>query len=45
MLIAQWQYAVTRKDMAETFSFEEFKEVLSEFVRYVILFTSKVHHM
>lgn len=28
MLIAQWQYAVTRKDMAETFSFEDFKEVL-----------------
>lgn len=27
MLIAQWQYAVTRKDMAETFSFEDFKEV------------------
>ncbi|KAF8400985.1 hypothetical protein HHK36_014288 [Tetracentron sinense] len=26
MLIAQWQEAVTRKDMAETFSFEEFKE-------------------
>lgn len=28
MLIAQWQYAVTRKDTAETFSFEDFKEVL-----------------
>ncbi|XP_042480547.1 uncharacterized protein LOC122061370 [Macadamia integrifolia] len=27
MLIAQWQEAVTRKDMVETFSFEEFKEV------------------
>ncbi|CAN6682375.1 unnamed protein product [Malus baccata var. baccata] len=26
MLIAQWQYAVTRKDMAETFSFKDFKE-------------------
>ncbi|XP_043712229.1 uncharacterized protein LOC122661006 [Telopea speciosissima] len=26
MLIAQWQEAVTRKDMVETFSFEEFKE-------------------
>ncbi|KAF3447523.1 hypothetical protein FNV43_RR12709 [Rhamnella rubrinervis] len=26
MLIAQWQYAVTRKDVAETFSFEDFKE-------------------
>ncbi|XP_004291035.1 PREDICTED: uncharacterized protein LOC101307554 [Fragaria vesca subsp. vesca] len=26
MLLAQWQYAVTRKDMAETFSFEDFKE-------------------
>ncbi|MFQ6638515.1 hypothetical protein Gotur_017076 [Gossypium turneri] len=26
MLIAQYQYAVTRKDMVETFSFEEFKE-------------------
>ncbi|KAL6344525.1 hypothetical protein AAG906_002430 [Vitis piasezkii] len=26
MLIAQWQYAVTRKDMAKTFSFEDFKE-------------------
>ncbi|KAK9208220.1 hypothetical protein WN944_000574 [Citrus x changshan-huyou] len=27
MLISQWQYAVTRKDMAETFSFKDFKEV------------------
>jgi hypothetical protein len=27
MLIAQWQYAVTRVDMAETFSFKDFKEV------------------
>ncbi|PIA56420.1 hypothetical protein AQUCO_00700622v1 [Aquilegia coerulea] len=27
MLIAQWQNAVTRKDNAERFSFEEFKEV------------------
>ena len=27
MLIAQYQYAVTRKDMVETFSFEDFKEV------------------
>ncbi|KAJ0090876.1 hypothetical protein Patl1_13020 [Pistacia atlantica] len=26
MLIAQWQYAVTRKDMAEKFSFKDFKE-------------------
>ncbi|KAL9443285.1 hypothetical protein AB3S75_016611 [Citrus x aurantiifolia] len=26
MLISQWQYAVTRKDMAETFSFKDFKE-------------------
>ncbi|KAA8521285.1 hypothetical protein F0562_011969 [Nyssa sinensis] len=26
MLIAQWQSAVTRKDMAETFSFKAFKE-------------------
>ncbi|XP_062101094.1 uncharacterized protein LOC133807005 [Humulus lupulus] len=26
MLMAQWQYAVTRKDMAETFSFKDFKE-------------------
>ncbi|PRQ27952.1 hypothetical protein RchiOBHm_Chr6g0310851 [Rosa chinensis] len=26
MLLAQWQYAVTRKDMAETFSFKDFKE-------------------
>ncbi|KAG4144549.1 hypothetical protein ERO13_D05G044300v2 [Gossypium hirsutum] len=26
MLFAQYQYAVTRKDMVETFSFEEFKE-------------------
>ncbi|TQD77463.1 hypothetical protein C1H46_037000 [Malus baccata] len=26
MLIAQWQYAVTRKDMVETFSFKDFKE-------------------
>lgn len=26
MLIAQWQYAVTRVDMAETFSFKDFKE-------------------
>ncbi|KAK9273985.1 hypothetical protein L1049_018799 [Liquidambar formosana] len=26
MLIAQWQDAVTRKDMAETFSFKDFKE-------------------
>ncbi|KAF8388831.1 hypothetical protein HHK36_025511 [Tetracentron sinense] len=26
MLIAQWQEAVTRKDLAETFSFKEFKE-------------------
>ncbi|XP_050220330.1 uncharacterized protein LOC126670605 [Mercurialis annua] len=26
MLIAQWQYAVTRKDTADTFSFQEFKE-------------------
>jgi len=29
MLIAQWQDAVTRKDLAEEFSFSEFKEVLS----------------
>lgn len=28
ILIAQWQYAVTRKDMAKTFSFEDFKEVM-----------------
>ncbi|KAJ7958347.1 hypothetical protein O6P43_019089 [Quillaja saponaria] len=27
MLIAQWQYAVTRKDMAEGFSFKDFKEL------------------
>lgn len=27
MLIAQWQEAVTRRDMAELFSFEDFKEV------------------
>jgi hypothetical protein len=27
MLIAQWQYAVTRLDMAETFSFKDLKEV------------------
>ncbi|KAK6912804.1 hypothetical protein RJ641_022405 [Dillenia turbinata] len=26
MLVTQWQEAVTRKDMAETFSFKEFKE-------------------
>ncbi|KAM5566015.1 hypothetical protein ABKV19_019821 [Rosa sericea] len=26
MLLAQWQYAVTRKDMAQTFSFKDFKE-------------------
>ncbi|GLT97279.1 hypothetical protein SLE2022_148520 [Rubroshorea leprosula] len=26
MLIAQWQHAVTRKDMADTFSFEDFKK-------------------
>ncbi|CAK9180006.1 unnamed protein product [Ilex paraguariensis] len=26
MLIAQWQHAVTRKDLAETFSFRDFKE-------------------
>ncbi|KAJ4708187.1 hypothetical protein OWV82_018174 [Melia azedarach] len=26
MLISQWQHAVTRKDMAETFSFKDFKE-------------------
>ncbi|XP_024460076.2 uncharacterized protein LOC7470705 isoform X4 [Populus trichocarpa] len=26
MLISQWQYAVTRVDMAETFSFKDFKE-------------------
>ncbi|XP_059453883.1 uncharacterized protein LOC132184316 isoform X2 [Corylus avellana] len=26
MLIAQWQYGVTRKDMAEAFSFKDFKE-------------------
>ncbi|KAG8635941.1 uncharacterized protein LOC110603745 isoform X2 [Manihot esculenta] len=26
MLIAQWQHAVTRKDMAKTFSFKDFKE-------------------
>ncbi|XP_037496934.1 uncharacterized protein LOC105638155 isoform X2 [Jatropha curcas] len=26
MLVAQWQYAVTRMDMAETFSFKDFKE-------------------
>ncbi|KAJ9168235.1 hypothetical protein P3X46_019785 [Hevea brasiliensis] len=26
MLIAQWQYAVTRMDMAETFSFKDFKK-------------------
>lgn len=28
MLIAQWQYGVTRKDMVEAFSFEDFKKVL-----------------
>ena len=27
ILIAQWQYAVTRKDMVEAFSFKDFKEV------------------
>ncbi|GFZ16674.1 hypothetical protein Acr_25g0010830 [Actinidia rufa] len=27
MLIAQWQNALTRKDMVETFSFKDFKEV------------------
>lgn len=27
MLVAQWQDAVTRRDMAELFSFEDFKEV------------------
>ncbi|KAI9192463.1 hypothetical protein LWI28_023214 [Acer negundo] len=26
MLISQWQYAVTRKDMAETFSFKDFEK-------------------
>uniref|UniRef100_A0A2K1WW79 Uncharacterized protein n=1 Tax=Populus trichocarpa TaxID=3694 RepID=A0A2K1WW79_POPTR len=26
ILIAQWQYAVTRLDMAETFSFKDLKE-------------------
>ncbi|GAV69107.1 hypothetical protein CFOL_v3_12608 [Cephalotus follicularis] len=26
MLISQWQYAVTRKDMVNTFTFEDFKE-------------------
>lgn len=26
MLMAQWQYGVTRKDLAETFSFKDFKE-------------------
>ncbi|KAF6142167.1 hypothetical protein GIB67_037085, partial [Kingdonia uniflora] len=30
ILIAQWQDAVTRKDMAETFSFDEFKEIHEE---------------
>ena len=28
MLIAQWQNAVTRKDVVETYSFSDFKEVL-----------------
>jgi len=29
MLIAQWQDAVTRKDLAEEFSFNEFRKVWS----------------
>lgn len=32
MLMAQWQEAVTRKDMAETFSFKCFKEVYSRII-------------
>lgn len=32
MLAAQWQYGVTRKDKAETFSFKEFKELGSNLV-------------
>lgn len=28
MLVAQWQNAVTRRDTVETFSFEDFKEVM-----------------
>ncbi|XP_022132039.1 uncharacterized protein LOC111005006 isoform X2 [Momordica charantia] len=32
MLAAQWQYGVTRKDKAETFSFKEFKEQGSNLV-------------
>lgn len=27
MLVAQWQNAVTRKDMAEAYSYKDFKEV------------------
>lgn len=33
MLAAQWQYGVTRKDKAETFSFKEFKEVKFNIIR------------
>lgn len=36
MLIAQWQYGVTRKDMVEAFSFKDFKEVQVKVIRHVI---------
>lgn len=35
MLIAQWQYGVTRKDMAEAFSFKDFKEVQVKVIRHI----------
>lgn len=30
ILVAQWQNAVTRKDMAEAYSYEDFKEVFKQ---------------
>jgi len=36
MLIAQWQYAVTRKDNAERFSFEDFIEVCLKILLHVL---------
>lgn len=40
MLVAQWQDAVTRKDMVEAYSFEDFKEVcLSNLNVYQFFFT------
>lgn len=43
MLIAQWQDAVTRRDMAEAFSFEDFKEVTIKNYMLVVFLIQSLH--